>query len=119
MQLLPACEEGLKKAPIGVADASVSVERERDIYIYIYIYVYVCTHTFTKKKTVCIYIYIYIYMCYPSPLMYPRFVIELCGIVVASLQTFPISKYTEVLICSSVPAPSVVLLLHLPIMLFP
>ena len=39
----------------------------------------------------------------PSPLMYPRFVLELCGIAVASLQTFPISKYTKELICSSVP----------------
>ena len=33
-------------------------------------------------------LYIYIYA---TPLMYPRFVLELCGMVVVSLQTFPIS----------------------------
>ena len=64
-------------------------------YVYIYIYMYVCMYIK------------YIHML-PSPLMYPRFVLELCGIAVASLQTFPISKYTKELICSSVPAPSVV-----------
>ena len=37
----------------------------------------------------CIHIYIYIFAT--PPLMYPRFVLELCGIVVVSLQTFPIS----------------------------
>ena len=34
--------------------------------------------------------YIYIYICY-SPLLYPRFVLEMSGIVVVSLQSFPIS----------------------------
>ena len=45
------------------------------MYMHIYVYVY---------------IYIYIYT-YATPLMYPRFVLEMSGIVVVSLQSFPIS----------------------------
>ena len=33
----------------------------------------------------------YVHTYAAPPLMYPRFVLELCGMVVVSLQTFPIS----------------------------
>ena len=70
----------------------------RNVWIYIYIYVIcVCVHV-CAHIDIHICAYIYIQMCtymfiyiYTSPLMYPRFVLELSGIVVLSLQLFPIS----------------------------
>ena len=52
--------------------------------------VHVKTWDLDGRVCVCVCIYIYMYVCFP-PLMYPRFVLELSGIVVVSLQIFPIS----------------------------
>ena len=70
----------------------------RNVWIYIYICnMCVCACMCTYRHTyMCIYLYtdVCVHTClyiYTSPLMYPRFVLELSGIVVLSLQLFPIS----------------------------
>ena len=83
-----------------------------------------------RRSIRCIYIYTYAYVfihicIYASPLMYPLLVLELSGIVVVPTNlsnlhySWSYGKYTKLLICSSMPAPSVVSLLHLPMMLLP
>ena len=57
-------------------------------------YVYVYIYTLYLPTTMRIYAYIYARMP-PPPHMYPRFVLELCGMVVVSLQTYPFSTILD------------------------
>ena len=52
-----------------------------------HIHIHICIQVHIQAN-VHVYVYIYIYV-YAFPLMYPRFVLELSGIVVVSLQIFP------------------------------
>ena len=52
---------------------------------------------YTHILYVYVYMYMYIYIYMLPPLMNPCFVLELSGIVVVSLQSFPISTISTIL----------------------